>query len=51
MRGFVTCEHCKGTGKKFRFQIIPISCPHCNGTGAIWVDNIDEYYSTSEMSY
>jgi len=48
MRGYVTCKHCKGTGKKFRFQIIPIPCQCCNGKGVIWVDNIEEYYKRKE---
>ena len=48
MKGAVTCKHCKGTGDKFLFKIIPVRCPYCNGTGHIWVDNIDDYYSRQE---
>ena len=50
MRGYVTCEHCKGIGKTFKCKwlIFGKSCPYCNGTGYIWVNNIDEYFKNKK---
>jgi len=48
MRGYITCEHCKGVGKTFKCKWLLIFgkiCPCCNGTGYIWVNNIDEYFN------
>lgn len=49
MRGWVTCKHCKGIGKTFKWLIFPKSCPYCNGLGDIWVDNIDKYFEEQEI--
>jgi DnaJ-class molecular chaperone len=39
MRGYITCKHCHGIGKIFKWWIFPKTCPYCNGLGDIWVDN------------
>lgn len=47
MRGYVTCKHCHGIGKTFKWLIFPKSCPYCNGLGDIYLDStnaIDEYF-------
>lgn len=52
MRGYVTCKHCKGIGKTFKWLIFPKSCPYCNGMGYIWMDSthaIDEYYKSKDF--
>ena len=50
MRGYITCKHCQGIGKTFKWWIFPKVCPYCNGLGDIWVDNIDEYFNKQTQS-
>ena len=42
--GQITCKHCHGIGKIFKWWIFPKICPYCNGLGDIWVDNIEKYF-------
>lgn len=47
MRGYVTCKHCHGVGKTYKWFIFPKHCSYCNGMGSIWLNSerdIDEYY-------
>ena len=47
MTGYVTCKHCKGVGKTFKWVIFSKHCPYCNGMGYIWMNStqaIDDYY-------
>ena len=49
MRGYVTCKHCKGIGKTYKWWIFPKQCPYCKGFGDFWVDNIDEYFKLNVL--
>ena len=49
MRGWITCKHCKGIGKIYKWWIFSKKCPYCNGLGDIWVDNIDEYFKSNKQ--
>ena len=52
MTGYVTCKHCHGVGKTFKWLIFPKCCPYCNGLGDIWLNStcaIDEYYENKDF--
>lgn len=44
MTGWMTCEHCKGVGKTFKWLIFPMECYYCKGIGYVWADNVEEYF-------
>lgn len=44
MRGYVTCKHCKGVGKTFKWLIFSQYCSYCNGMGYIWLGSTKEIY-------
>lgn len=47
MKGYISCKHCHGIGKTFKWRIFPETCTCCNGSGYIWVDNIEKYYNNN----
>ena len=48
MRGYVTCDNCKGSGYLRYLYIFWKRCPKCGGLGTVWVDNIDKYFQEKE---
>ncbi len=42
MKGYVTCKHCKGVGKTYKWFIFPKRCPYCKGLGFNWMGSTRE---------